>query len=365
MKKHIRTLAVMAAAAALLAAGAAALSGIDSLVSLSYLTTVFQPAAQKQADAAAEQVLQDAYDSAEKKLEQLTQDYNSKDGDSRPYSGDLRSRSYVRGDTLTIQAGAGLLLIAGDVSATHDGALVDVTDGKEIPTGSHLTAGHRYLAAEDTTVKLTVRSGLAKVGLQGRYEQKLSGKSAAPFTDVSDGDAWAQAVDYAYENNLLTGTGDDQFSPGLSMSRAMMTTVFYRLAGSPEGQMAQAKADFQDVKDGMWFTPYVRWAASQGVTSGTCETPPLFSPDMQVTRQQVAVMLYGFASKGLGLKPEGLADLSRYSDGAQVAAWAQTQVAWAVENGIMTAHSGKLDPTADASRGEVAMMIMAFAEKYL
>ena len=86
---------------------------------------------------------------------------------------------------------------------------------------------------------------------------------------------------------------------------------------------------------------------------------------MQVTRQQVAVMLYGFASKGLGLKLTGLADLSRYSDGDQVAVWAQTQVAWAVENGIMTAHSGKLEPGADAARGEVAMMVMAFAEKYL
>lgn len=364
MKKHIRALAVMAAAAALLAAGAAALSGGDGLVSLSHLTAVFQPDAQKRADAAAEQALQDAYDSAEQKLEQLTQDHNGQSGDSRPYSGDLRSRSYARGDVLTIQAGAGVLLIAGDVSVTHDGALVDVTDGKEVPTGSHLAAGHRYLAAEDTTAKLTVRSGLAKVGLQGRYEQKLGGQSAAPFTDVSDGDAWAQAVDHVYRNGLLTGTGDDRFSPGLSMSRAMMMTVFYRLAGSPEGQMAQAEAQFDDVKDGAWFAPYVRWAASQGITSGTSETPPLFSPDMQVTRQQVAVMLYGFASKGLGLKLTGLADLSRYSDGDQVAVWAQTQVAWAVENGIMTAHSGKLEPGADAARGEVAMMVMAFAEKY-
>ena len=226
---------------------------------------MFQPDAQKRADAAAEQALQDAYDSAEQKLEQLTQDHNGQSGDSRPYSGDLRSRSYARGDVLTIQAGAGVLLIAGDVSVTHDGALVDVTDGKEVPTGSHLAAGHRYLAAEDTTAKLTVRSGLAKVGLQGRYEQKLGGQSAAPFTDVSDGDAWAQAVDHVYRNGLLTGTGDDRFSPGLSMSRAMMMTVFYRLAGSPEGQMAQAEAQFDDVKDGAWFAPYVRWAASQGI----------------------------------------------------------------------------------------------------
>ena len=364
MKKHIRALTVTAAAAVLLAATAAALSGGDGLVSLSHLTGVFQPEAQKRADAAAEQVLQDAYDSAERKLEQLTQDAGGKDGDSRLYSGDLRGRSYVRGDRLTVQAGAGLLLIAGDVSVTHDGALVDVTDGKEVPTGSHLSEGHRYLAAEDTTAVLTVRSGLAKVGLQGRYEQRLSGQSAAPFTDVSDGDAWAAAVDYAYGKKFLTGTGDDKFSPGLSMSRAMMMTVFYRLAGSPEGQMNAAAAAFNDVHS-EWFAPYVRWAASQGVTSGTSADPPLFSPDMQVTRQQTAVMLYGFASRSLGLQLVGLADLSRYADGEQVADWARTQVAWAVENGIMTANGGRLDPQANASRGEVAMMLMAFAEKYL
>ena len=148
------------------------------------------------------------------------------------------------------------------------------------------------------------------------------------------------------------------------MSRAMMMTVFYRLAGSPEGQMNAAKAVFNDVHS-EWFAPYVRWAATQGVTGGTSANPPLFSPDMQVTRQQVAVMLYGFAGKSLGLKLEGAADLSRYADGGQVADWAQVQVAWAVENGIMTAINGKLEPNANAGRGDVAMMLMAFGKKYL
>lgn len=356
--------ALVAAAAALvlLGAGASALSGSDSLISLGYLTETFQPSAQKQADSAAEQILQGTYDAAVKKMDQLAKGTGT--GDSRPYSGSFSSRSYSRGDVVTIQAGAGLLLISGDLSVTHDGALIDVTDGKEIASGNHLTAGHRYLAGENTTVKVTVRSGLAKLGIQGYYAQSLSGKSAAPYVDVSDGDAWADAVDYAYQNNLLMGTGDDKFSPGLSMSRAMMVTVFYRIAGSPEGQMNAAKAVFDDVHS-EWFAPYVRWAAAQGVTGGTSANPPLFSPDMQVTRQQVAVMLYGFAGKSLGLKLEGAADLSRYADGGQVADWAQAQVAWAVENGIMTAINGKLEPNANAGRGDVAMMLMAFGKKYM
>lgn len=363
MKKKMAALVAAAAALVLLGAGASALSGSDSLISLSYLTGTFQQDAQKQADSAVDQALQGAYDQAAQRLDQLAQGTGSS-GDSRPYSGSFSSRSYARGDVVTIQAGAGLLLISGDLSVTHDGALIDVTDGKEIASGSHLTAGHRYLAGENTTVKATVRSGLAKLGLQGYYAQSLSGQSAAPYVDVSDGDAWAAAVDYAYKKNLLTGTGDDKFSPGLSMSRAMMMTVFYRLAGSPEGQMNAATAVFNDVHN-EWFASFVRWAATQGVTSGTSANPPLFSPDMQVTRQQVAVMLYGFANKSLGLNLTGAADLSRYSDGGQVAAWAQQQVAWAVENGIMTAINGKLEPNADASRGDVAMMLMAFGEKYL
>lgn len=362
MKKRMRVLLAAAAALVVMGAGASALAGSDSLISLSYLTQTFQPSAQKQADAVGEAAVQKAYDQAMKDLDALAQGGN---GDSRPYSSDLRSRSYARGDALTIQAGAGLMVFSGDLSVTHDGALVDVTEGKEAPSGSHLTAGHRYLAAENTTVKVTVRSGLAKLGIEGYYTQKLSGQSAAPYVDISDGDAWAKAVDYAYEKNLLTGTGDDKFSPAMSMSRAMMTTVFYRLAGSPEGQMNAAKASFNDVKDGQWFTPYVRWAAEQGVTSGTNVNPPMFSPDMQVTRQQVAVMLYGFAQKSLGLKLEGTADLTRYTDGSQVAFWAQPQVAWAVENGILSPINGRLEPESNAARGDVAMMLMAFSEKYL
>lgn len=362
MKRGMRLLLLSAAALAVLGAGASALSGSDSLVSLSYLTQTFQPSAQKQAQAAGEAAVQKAYDQAVEDLNDMTQ---GDDKDSRPYSGDLRSREYARGDVLTIQAGAGAMVFSGDVSVTHDGALVDVTDGKEIVSGSHLTAGHRFLAAENTTVTLQVRSGLARLGLEGYYTQKLSGSGAAPYVDVSDGDAWAQAVDYAYEKNLLTGTGDDKFSPDLSMSRAMMMTVFYRLAGSPEGQLNGAQATFNDVKDGQWFTPYVRWAAQQGVTSGTNTQPPLFSPDLQVTRQQVAVMLYGFAQKSLGLRLEGTADLTRYADGGQVAFWAQEQMAWAVENGIISPINGRLEPESAAARGDVAMMLMAFSKKYL
>ena len=79
----------------------------------------------------------------------------------------------------------------------------------------------------------------------------------------------------------------------------------------------------------------------------------------------IRFMLYGFAGKSLGLKLEGAADLSRYADGGQVADWAQAQVAWAVENGIMTAINGKLEPNANAGRGDVAMMLMAFGKKYM
>ena len=78
-------------------------------------------------------------------------------------------------------------------------------------------------------------SGLAKVGVQGSFEKTESGEKAAPFTDVSRSDWYSSAVDYVYFEQLFSGTGDGLFSPMASMDRAMIVTVFYNMAGAPQG----------------------------------------------------------------------------------------------------------------------------------
>ena len=139
--------------AAVLSGGALALSGGDSLISLRELNEIFLPKAQTQMEERMNSALQSTYDQA------LAQSQGESGGGGGLYSADLRSRTFHQGDTLTLPAGSGVLAMAGTGEVIHSGAFIDVTEGVEIPSGSKLTPGHRYLAGEDTSAVISVRSG--------------------------------------------------------------------------------------------------------------------------------------------------------------------------------------------------------------
>ena len=344
--------------AGLLAGGALALGGEDSLVSLSYLTETFLPSAQSRLEEINSGAMEEAYEQAVGRLQ-------GGDGQSAGLSSpDLRSRTFGQGDSVTLPAGSGFFAYAGAADLTHSGAVIDVTEGAEVPSGTRLTAGHRYLVGEDTSAALAVRSGVMYLGIQGSYAYTDSGIAALPFLDVAQGDWYESAVRYAYENGLFSGTGADIFSPNLAMNRAMLVTVLYRLAGSPAGELNQAQASFGDVAPDSWYAPYVSWGYVQGVTAGT--GAGLFGPEENVTRQQMLVMLHSFARQYLGLTLSGTADLSAYADGGQTASWAREAVSWAAGNGLITPSAeGTIRPGDPASRAEVAAILMKFQELYL
>ena len=213
--------------AAALSGGALALGNGDSLISLSYLTDTFLPSAQSQLEEIQNDAMQEAYDQAAAQLQGGT-------GTSGLYSADFQSRTFSQGDAITLPTGSGLMIYGGTGELAHSGAVIDVTDGTTVPSGTRLTAGHRYLVGEDTSAALAVRSGVMYLGLQGSYTFTDAGKQSLPFVDVAQGDWYESAVEYAYTNGLFSGTSADAFSPNLTMNRAMLVTVLYRLAGSPE-----------------------------------------------------------------------------------------------------------------------------------
>lgn len=357
--KHKKIVTVVGAVAltAALAGGALALSGGDSLVSLSYLKNTFLPSAQTQLEQAATQPLQEAYNQAVANLE-------GGEGASGLYSDSLNSRTFTQGDVLGLPTGSGFLALSGAAQVTHNGVVIDVTDGAEVASGSRLTAGHRYLVGENTTAQVTVASGIMYLGLQGSYTFSDSTVDHLPFVDVASWDWYEASVKFVYGNGLFSGMSEDTFGPGVTMDRAMLVTVLYRLAGSPQDQMDSATATFDDVPADSWYEPFVRWGASQGVTAGMGDG--LFAPSQSVTRQQVLVMLQGFASSQLGLELSGQADLAQYQDWDQVADWARDAVSWAVANGLITPSAeGMLRPADTASRAEVAGILMNFSDRFL
>ena len=157
-RKTVRLLLSGGILAAVLSGGALALSGGDSLISLSDLNEIFLPKAQNQMEERMNGALQSVYDKA------LAQSQGESGNGSGLYSADLRSRTFRQGDTLTLPTGSGVLALAGTGEVTHSGAFIDVSEGLEIPSGSRLTPGHRYLAGEDTSAVITVHSGSPPVG---------------------------------------------------------------------------------------------------------------------------------------------------------------------------------------------------------
>ncbi len=358
MKKYLRPLG-LALAFCLLTAGAYAAASGDSLVSLSYLRESFFPKAVQAGEEAGNKLLQQTYDDA-----LATLDAGEGAGAAGSYSDTLQRREWPDGQIVTLPTGAGFLMLDGSATLVHTGAVIDVTAGGEVPSGSALTRNHRYLVGENTNAAVTVRSGQAAIGIQGSYALTGGKTEHTPFYDVSQTDWFYAPVGYAYEKGLFSGMDANHFSPGSSMNRAMLMSVLHRLAGSPQ---TTAQIAFNDVPGSSWYTQAVLWGASQGITSGTGNGN--FNPDGQVTREQAVAMMYNFAVKYKDLTGGAGADLSGYADLNRLSGWARPAMAWAVEQGIVSGVANgstlTLEPQRSATRAEMATMLRAFCEKIL
>lgn len=182
------------------------------------------------------------------------------------------------------------------------------------------------------------------------------------FTDVDTALWYHEAVDYAVVNGLFAGTSDTTFSPNQAMTRGMMVTVLWRLAGEPEAKNAAA---FEDVTADQYFAKAVAWASENGIVTGTSDTT--FSPETNITREQMAAILYRYA-KFCNVDLSKTADLEGFPDGEQVSVYAKEALAWAVENGIINGsiEGGKtyLDPQGEATRAQVASILMRYAKSF-
>lgn len=177
---------------------------------------------------------------------------------------------------------------------------------------------------------------------------------AHKFTDVNTSLWYHKAVDYAINNSLMSGVGENTFSPNANLSRAMLAQILYNLAGRPA---AAGTSDFNDVAEGMWYTNAIAWAAENGVVSGLGNGK--FGPNDNITREQLAVMLYRYAGS-----PAAGGSLDGFADAGKVSGYAQNGFVWATSNGVMSGKGGgMLDPQGLATRAEVAQMLYNYLNK--
>ena len=179
-------------------------------------------------------------------------------------------------------------------------------------------------------------------------------KEEVVFQDVAKDTWYSEPVQYMAETELMKGTAEDTFAPEMTTSRAMLVTLLYRMEGEPE---TSAKAPFEDVAKGSYYADAVAWAAENDIVFGVSET--MFAPDEDVTREQVAAILYRYQNY-LGLDTASAGDLDVFADAATVSAYAETAMEWAVGNGLILGIDGNLVPHGNATRAQSATILARF-----
>ncbi|MBQ2678689.1 MAG: S-layer homology domain-containing protein [Firmicutes bacterium] len=177
--------------------------------------------------------------------------------------------------------------------------------------------------------------------------------NSAKFKDVDPGKWYADEIDFAVSNNLMTGISENEFGPELSVTRGMIITTLYRMEGEPA---VEGAVEFNDVAENTWYTNAIIWASKNGIASGY--TDGSFKPGQTVSRQELAQFIYKYAEfKGLDLTAKGNIDI--FTDKDDIGSWAVNAVEWAVGAGIINGMgNGTIAPDAISTRAQLASILM-------
>lgn len=171
-----------------------------------------------------------------------------------------------------------------------------------------------------------------------------------PFEDVHTSDWYYGDVEYAVLNSLMKGVTDTAFAPDGKLTRAMLVTILYRAISEPK---VDNSSSFSDVDAGAYYANAVSWAKEKGIVSGVTETE--FAPDADITREQIAAILYRYVQYKRYDTSRGGMLIREFSDYEEISAYAIDAMTWAVNMGIISGKgNNRLDPQANATRAETA-----------
>lgn len=201
---------------------------------------------------------------------------------------------------------------------------------------------------------LTLAAGLTFSALS----VTASAATVSDFKDVKAGSWYYNAVDYAVSNGMFSGTTPTAFSPDAPVTRGMFVTVLGKRSGVDTSKYLNNR--FSDVRQNAYYAPYIEWAASYDIVSGTGNGN--FSPEAKITREQMATILYKYAEvteNDTETEKSGYSVLLGFTDTYQgkYHLWAEDGLGWAVEKGLMKGDGGKLDAFGTATRAQCAQVL--------
>ena len=291
--------------------------------------------------------------------------YNlTKNGDTYTVTRQSSSSSGSTSTTYNVNVNAATNgAVAADKKTASKGTTVTVTAS---PSKGYVVDAVKVVDKDGKDVTVTVKDGKyvftmpgSAVTVTGTFKAETPAPVALPFTDVKSGNWFYDAVKYAYEQGLMTGTSATTFAPNGTMNRAMIVTVLYRLEKSPA---VTGASKFTDVPAGQWYSDAVAWAAANKIVNGYDETT--FGPMNAVTREQMAAILFRY-EQVKGLENVTLEEnLNRFPDQNKISAYAIPALQWAVGQKIINGNAdGTLDPTGTATRAQVAQIFTNLLNK--
>ena len=184
------------------------------------------------------------------------------------------------------------------------------------------------------------------------------------FRDVAGPADWShEGIDYCVRRSLMVGTGVGTFSPNAVCSRAQIVQILYNLSGDTT-DYGNYYLPFTDVAPGDWFYEAVAWAYANDIVAGTSATT--FAPNVDITREQMTVILYGYTAKYAPAFTGGGTSLGQFPDAGSVANWAYAAMNWAVGNGLISGIESYgvtyLAPQGSATRAQASAIIMRYCQ---
>ncbi|OOO00708.1 MAG: hypothetical protein ATN35_05940 [Epulopiscium sp. Nele67-Bin004] len=245
-------------------------------------------------------------------------------------------------------ASGGVVATPGGTSSNTDSSDTTTDDTTTDDTSTDSTT-------ENTTTDSTTSGGTTSGGTS-------SGTAGStwenPFTDVQPTDWYYDVIRQANALNLFGGVSDTEFAPQDQMTRAMLISVIHRLDGSPA--VGGAAIEFDDVLSDAWYTTPITWAVQNNIVSGYDATT--FGTSDSVTREQMVSILWRYADRPY---TGDVASLNEFSDAGEISSYAEDAMAWAYQNGIIGGKGdGILDPKGEATRAEVAAIVLRYVDKF-
>jgi len=222
------------------------------------------------------------------------------------------------------------------------------------PSGLAMVDGTLYITDPFAGLVYSLYDALANPSAEG--------DGAYVFKDVKQTDWFFKAVMFMQERGLISGTGDEMFSPNMNMTRGMFVTVVGRICEAEGETILNRTCEFGDVKQDMYYAKYVQWAKDNGIASGSDDGN--FYPDKNVSRQEMLVMLRNLAKyMDKDITVSGSKTVEGFNDYNQIESWAVGAANWAYANGIVSGRDGNLlAPKATATRAEVSQIFMKYLQ---